>query len=482
MEVVKELRDCLHIIFTVQFWRMAVLWTLALVFSYLKLFSQTILLQKSKRYSRRSPKDCISASAPVTRPVCIITGATSGLGAAASYALSKEGFYVVLAGRSSELLSKVISDIKRRNNDACVKAFQVDITSFESILKFKSSLQQWLLDSNMHSSVQLLINNAGILATSRRLTSEGYDQMITSNYIGAFCLTEVLLPLLENSLVPSRVVNVTSFTHWSVRSMLVDRGTMKCFSKSKCYPFAHIYEYSKLCLLLFSYELHRQVGQMEKSHKLSVVAVDPGAVKTNIMREIPSGISQMSYIVLKILGLLQSPENAVCSILDAALAPPVSIAYPNNMLLICALSLIVVCVNNEADRISAYWNDMLGNIRSLLLWRKRNSTLLPKTLQLKRESVMCFVPTWSRGVKIGKWDCGRCRLILTKDICLHMKEFPERLYCKPKILAVAVCKRLSMHNACPPTCPFPKTFAMTKSRHCASNLQQFSLVESYICR
>ncbi|CAA3029450.1 dehydrogenase/reductase SDR family member on chromosome X isoform X1 [Olea europaea var. sylvestris] len=322
MEVVKELKDCLHFIFTVQFWRMAVLWTVALVFSYLKLFSSTFLLPKAKYYSRRSLKDCISASAPVTRPVCIITGATSGLGAAAAYALSMEGFYIILAGRSSELLSKVTSDIKRRNNDACLKAFQVDITSFESILKFKCSLQQWLLDSNMHSSIQLLINNAGILATSCRLTSEGYDKMIATNYIGAFCLTKVLLSLLENSIVPSRVVNVTSFTHWTVRSMQVDRGTMKCFSKSKCYPFAHIYEYSKLCLLLFSYELHRQVAQTEKSHKLSVVAVDPGAVKTNIMREIPSGISQLSYIVLKFLGLLQSPENAVCSILDAALASP----------------------------------------------------------------------------------------------------------------------------------------------------------------
>lgn len=57
-------------------------------------------------------------------------------------------------------------------------------------------------------------------------------------------------------------------------------------------------------------------------------------MKTNIMREIPSGISQLSYIVLKFLGLLQSPENAVCSILDAALASPVSISYPNHMLLI----------------------------------------------------------------------------------------------------------------------------------------------------
>ncbi|PIN01253.1 NADP-retinol dehydrogenase [Handroanthus impetiginosus] len=91
--------------------------------------------------------------------------------------------------------------------------------------------------------------------------------------------------------------------------------------KSKCYPYARIYEYSKLCLLLFSYELHRQVRLMGKSHHLSVAAVDPGAVKTNIMREIPSCLSRMAFLLLKLLGLLQSSETGVCSIIDAALAP-----------------------------------------------------------------------------------------------------------------------------------------------------------------
>ncbi|KAK6133568.1 hypothetical protein DH2020_032697 [Rehmannia glutinosa] len=182
--------------------------------------------------------------------------ATSGLGAAAAYALSKEGFYVVLVGRSSQLLAKAVSDIKSRNRNACLKAFEVDLSSFKSILEFKHSLQRWLLDSDIHSSVQLLINNAGILATSRRFTSEGYDQMLATNYIGAFCLTKVLLPLLENSPVPSRVVNVTSFTHWNGRL----------------------------------------------TEKLS--------------------LGSMAFLVLRLLGLLQSSETGVCSIIDAALAPP----------------------------------------------------------------------------------------------------------------------------------------------------------------
>ncbi|KAI5670774.1 hypothetical protein M9H77_11138 [Catharanthus roseus] len=119
-----------------------------------------------------------------------------------------------------------------------------------------------------------------------------FSRMMATNYMGAFCLTKALLPLLENSPVPSRVVNVSSFTHRNV------------------------------CLILFSYELNRQIVLMQKSHRVSVVVADPGAVKTNIMREIPSHISQIALLSLRILGILQSPDIGVRSILDAALAPP----------------------------------------------------------------------------------------------------------------------------------------------------------------
>ncbi|CAK9143366.1 unnamed protein product, partial [Ilex paraguariensis] len=177
----------------------------------IELFAQSLFTQKPI-----PPRKTATPTTTGTRiPVCIITGATSGLGAAAAYALSREGFYVVLAGRSSHMLLKAMDDIRAQNKDALLKAFEVDLLSFQSIVKFKGSLQQWLLDSNLHSSVQLLINNAGILATSCRLTAEGYDQMMGTNYIGAFCLTQILLPLMENSPVPARIVNVTSFTHRS---------------------------------------------------------------------------------------------------------------------------------------------------------------------------------------------------------------------------------------------------------------------------
>ncbi|KAG5583992.1 hypothetical protein H5410_044426 [Solanum commersonii] len=77
-----------------QFWRMAVFWTVSLILSYLQLFSQTRLSRKSKLFDRCSS---ISSSA-IRKPICIITGATSGLGAAVSYALAKEGYCVILGG------------------------------------------------------------------------------------------------------------------------------------------------------------------------------------------------------------------------------------------------------------------------------------------------------------------------------------------------------------------------------------------------
>lgn len=176
----------------------------------------------------------------------------------------------------------------------------------------------------MHCSVQILINNAGILATSPRVTAEGYDQMIGTNYIGPFVMTMLLLPLLESSPVSSKIVNVTSFTHRAVTNMQVDEGTVfgKRFLKSKQYPYAQIYEYSKLCLLLFSYELHRQLCQMGKSHQIFVNVADPGVVQTNIMREVPASLSWVAFFVLKRLRLLESSECGNDSIIDAALTPP----------------------------------------------------------------------------------------------------------------------------------------------------------------
>ncbi|KAG5148238.1 hypothetical protein JHK82_015119 [Glycine max] len=283
--VVKELWRAFFFLCSLQFWRMALLWTFSILYSYYQLFKDS--LSHSQYFKPLIPEKCSLFSqklvsyprcSPFTttfRPVCVITGATSGLGLAAAYELSKEGYVVVLVGRSQQLLSETITKIKDRNEHAHLEAFQVDLSSIESVVKFKTSLQQWFLDSDLHCSIQILINNAGILATSPRVTPEGYDQMIGTNYIGAFALTKLLLPLLESSPVSSKIVNVTSFTHRAVTDVQVDEGTVsgERFFRSIQYPCAHIYEYSKLCLILFSYELHRQLCLMGKSHQIFVTYV-----------------------------------------------------------------------------------------------------------------------------------------------------------------------------------------------------------------
>ncbi|KAI3703530.1 hypothetical protein L1987_73671 [Smallanthus sonchifolius] len=332
MSIVKGIMKAFRFVSTYSFWRMASLWTFALIISYRKLRAQSTYTRKKSSYPRCavSPLSPVASSSTSCEtsgrhlPICIITGATSGLGASAALALSKEGFFVILAGRSSRKLSKVMSDIRRKNKEAHLEGFKVDLSSFSSIMRFKESLEKWLLDSDMHPSVQLLINNAGILATTSQLTNEGHDRMMGTNYIGPFCLTEVLLPLLKNSPVPSRIVNVASFTHRNVSSFRPDREGVsgKRISEFRNYPCAEIYEYSKLCVLLFSYELHRQLHLAKGSHTISVMAVDPGAVKTNLMREVPWFISQAAFVALRFVGLLQSTWTGVSSTLDAALAPP----------------------------------------------------------------------------------------------------------------------------------------------------------------
>ncbi|CAN1331528.1 Dehydrogenase/reductase SDR family member on chromosome X homolog [Linum perenne] len=166
----KEISGALRFMCSAEFWTMGLFWTVSLLASYWQLFLRRIT-GKEERYPRCDPP--INLPTP---PVCIVTGATSGLGAAAAKALSKKGFYVVLVGLSSEMLSKTLKEIRTHNEEAKLEGFVVDLTSFQSILEFKRSLQKWLLDSDMHSSIQLLVNNAGILAPYLRPTTEGYDQ------------------------------------------------------------------------------------------------------------------------------------------------------------------------------------------------------------------------------------------------------------------------------------------------------------------
>uniref|UniRef100_A0A0E0M057 Uncharacterized protein n=1 Tax=Oryza punctata TaxID=4537 RepID=A0A0E0M057_ORYPU len=247
--------EALRMVCSWEFWRMAVLWTISLLYSYILLF-----IRRGgggapvPRRCRRPMPEPDDDAGRCLRPICVITGATSGLGKAAAVALAQEGYHVVLGE------SRTVQEIRNRQSDAYLEAFQVNLSSFKSIKKFETSLKQWIQDANMEHSIQLLVNNAGMLAKSYRITEDGFDEMMQANYIGPFVLTNILLPLLKNSSTPSRVVNLT--------------------------------------------------------------AADPGVVQTGIMRELPPSLSWFAHSVLRLLNLLQQPDTGVGAVLDAALAPP----------------------------------------------------------------------------------------------------------------------------------------------------------------
>ncbi|WZY74958.1 hypothetical protein YC2023_021342 [Brassica napus] len=318
-KMIKDVMEALRFAWSPSSWDMF-LWSIGLFSSYLKLLRASIFDSKSTPIS-----SSIVPKIGSSRPICVVTGVTSGIGKATAFALAEKGYHVVLVGRSPQLLSETLKEIKSKNKDAQLKSFVVDMSCFSSIFNFKDSLEQWLSDAELHPSVQLLVNNAGIMAISSRPTNEGYDRVMATNYIGPFTMTKLLLPLLENSSVPSRVVNVVSFTHRYASIGKVDKDyvTGKHFTTYNQYPHAHVYEYSKLCLLLFSYELHRQLRLKDDSHHVSVIAADPGFVKTNLMREYPKYVSAFAFLSFKLVGLLQTPDEGARSSVDAALAPSV---------------------------------------------------------------------------------------------------------------------------------------------------------------
>ncbi|KAJ7517445.1 hypothetical protein O6H91_21G024700 [Diphasiastrum complanatum] len=303
--------------------RMGFLWTLIIMVSYMMVLYH-LLRGSSIVFPRRS-----MASVGRWR-ACIVTGASSGIGKVVAKALALEGYHVILAGHMSGELHEAVAEIKSECIGVSLHSVELDLCSVASILAFVDAVESWILTTYPHHDLQLLVNNAGILAASQRFTPEGYDSMMATNYLGPFLLTKLLLPLLEKSSEPARIVNVVSFTHRCVRSLKINeelflKGTVQKSLNRDWYRMARIYEASKMCLLLFSYELERRLGNL--GSRVTVMVADPGIVKTSILQELPQLLVNITHLGLKILGLLQSPDAGARAIIDAALAPMVDFSF-----------------------------------------------------------------------------------------------------------------------------------------------------------
>jgi len=239
----------------------------------------------------------------------LVTGANNGIGWEAARVLAAHGARVVLACRSPERGRDALQRIKAIAPQADVTLLELDLADLDSVREAAARFRR------DHERLDLLINNAGLMATPEQRTAQGFEMQLGVNHLGHFALTGLLLPALRD--VPgSRIVTVSSTGHapgW------IDFDDLNWHSGYK--PWAAYFQ-SKLANLLFTYELQRR---LEASRlPTAALAAHPGGAKTNLGHENPGGlvnrILELSRPLIERF-LLQSSAMGALPTLRAAVDP-----------------------------------------------------------------------------------------------------------------------------------------------------------------
>ena len=177
----------------------------------------------------------------------LVTGVTSGLGQHVVTELARRGAEVVMAARSQPKLASTIAGVEGSVPAARVVPLLVDLADL-------SSVRRAAAEAASYGPLDLLVNNAGVMATPERRTADGFDLQMGTNHFGHFALTGLLLPQLAAADGGGRVVTVSSHLHRMVRSVPLGDPRMPHRPYRKWVAYSH----SKLANLLFMFELDRR--------------------------------------------------------------------------------------------------------------------------------------------------------------------------------------------------------------------------------
>lgn len=201
--------------------------------------------------------------------VAIVTGASSGLGLETAIALGAAGAHVVMACRNPGKAADALAQVRQRVSGADAELMTLDLADLASVRRFAADA------AARFDKIDLLVNNAGVMAVPLQRTADGFEMQIGTNHFGHFALTGLLLPQLERA-PGSRVVNVASLAHrWTARMNLDDPN----FERSR-YNKWDAYGKSKLANLLFTFELVRRLEAAGK--RIVAAAAHPGYSATNL--------------------------------------------------------------------------------------------------------------------------------------------------------------------------------------------------------
>jgi len=234
--------------------------------------------------------------------VCLVTGATSGLGRATAAALAARGAEVVLLGRNESRCRAVSAAIATETGAVAPSILVCDLASLADIARVADAY------TASGRRLDVLVNNAGVVNRQRRETVDGFEETFAVNHLGYFALALRLLPVLRAS-APARIVNVASHAH---RFAPLDLDDLQ---HERQYAAMRVYGRSKLANLYFTFELARRL----EGSGVTVNAVHPGAVATGL------GMNNEGALV-RVVGMIsrlffRAPEDAAATSIHAATAP-----------------------------------------------------------------------------------------------------------------------------------------------------------------
>lgn len=236
--------------------------------------------------------------------VCLVTGATNGIGKVTALELAKRGATVIVVGRNPEKTEMVVNEIRAQSGSDNVKKALADLSSLADVRALAEEFR------NKYSRLDVLVNNAGGYFNTRQLSADGYEMTFALNHLSYFLLTVSLLDMLKAS-APARIVNVASDAH---RSGRIDFNNLQA---EKNFNGFAVYGRSKLANILFTYELAKRLH----GTNVTANALHPGFVATGFGSNNGALIRIGVAIMTRLMGI--SPEEGAKTTLHLASSPEV---------------------------------------------------------------------------------------------------------------------------------------------------------------
>jgi retinol dehydrogenase-12 len=236
--------------------------------------------------------------------ICLVTGATLGIGKETALGLARKGAQVVIVGRDEARTRATAEWIAREAGGPPVDYFVADLSSQAEVRRLAAAYK------SKYSRLDVLVNNAGAVFTQREISIDGYERTWALNHLAEFLLTQLLLDTLEAS-APARIVNVSSAAHTSGK---IDFDNLR---GEKKYSGIATYSQSKLANVLFTYALARRLA----GKGVTANCLHPGVVATGFGHNTPGLVKTLVSLARP---FLITPEKGAATSIYLASSPEVA--------------------------------------------------------------------------------------------------------------------------------------------------------------